>query len=278
MVPVGTPTLRVGRTLFDEILAAALHRCCWVFRAIYTRVFLTIRRMVVPVSFFGGIDCCMDMKTQRWAYTCDYLQRVFGKQDMHLRGLMDAAVEAGIPAIAVSADVGRLLQLLTAMTPGRLAIEVGTLAGYSGIWLARGLAEDGKLITIEKKPVHADFARAQFEKAGVAAKVDVRVGAGLDELPIVAEEVGEESVDVVFMDAIKTEYSDYWKLIRPLIAPGGLLVADNVLGSGGWWIDDEEDETRNAVDAFNRAVADDELFTTVALPIREGVMVARRNT
>ena len=95
----------------------------------------------------------MEMTPERWAFTTTYLREVFGTQDEQLRTLMPRAVAAGLPDIAVSADVGRLLMLLTRMTGNgkgaRLAIEVGTLAGYSGIWIARGLASGGRLITIE---------------------------------------------------------------------------------------------------------------------------------
>src|SRR5688572_17289186 len=119
------------------------------------------------------------MTPETWDFINDYSRDVFGDQDEHLAGLMDEAIAAGLPAIAVGPDVGRLLMILTAMTRGRLAIEVGTLAGYSGIWITRGLAPDGRLITIEYEPRHADFAQRQFELAGLADRVDLRRGAGL---------------------------------------------------------------------------------------------------
>jgi caffeoyl-CoA O-methyltransferase len=225
----------------------------------------------------------MDMTRDRWRYTESYLREVFGEQDAHLAGLMSEATRRGLPDIAVSADVGRLLMILTSMTRGRLAIEVGTLAGYSGIWIARGLAaaspssrSGGRLITIESEPNHAQFAREQFVRAGVGDRVEVRVGKALDVLPRLAKEVANASVDVVFLDAVKTEYVDYWKIVRPLIAPGGLIIADNVLGSGDWWIDAEGDATRYAADRFNRLVAGDRDFETVAVPLRQGVLIGRR--
>ncbi len=217
----------------------------------------------------------MDMTPERWQFLCDYSNEVFGQQDEHLAGLMDEAIKAGLPDIAVSADVGRLLMMLTSMTLGRVAIEVGTLGGYSGIWIARGLAPHGRLITIENENLHAEFAQAQFERAGVVDRVDLRRGAGLDILPIVAKELEPGSVDVVFLDAIKTEYVDYFNLVMPLIAPGGLLLADNIYGSG-WTIDQVGDETREAVDRFNRTVASDPDFETTAVPLRSGVLIARR--
>jgi caffeoyl-CoA O-methyltransferase len=218
----------------------------------------------------------MDMTPQRWQYLNRYLREVFGRQDPHLSGLMTEAVEEGLPDIAVSADVGRLLMILTSMTPGRRAIEVGTLAGYSGIWIARGLRPGGRLITIEKEPAHAAFARRQFARAGVEDRVEVRCGEGLEELTRLAAELAPASVDVVFLDAEKTEYPDYWRIVKPLIALGGLVLADNVCGAGSWWMDCEGVPAREAADGFNRLVADDGDFEAVAVPLRQGVLIGRR--
>ncbi len=216
------------------------------------------------------------MTSKRWAYTTGYVQEVFGRQDEHLAGMMAEAVAAGMPDIAVSADVGRLLMVLTSTTRGRLALELGTLAGYSAIWIARGLAPGGRLITIEVEPAHAKFARRQIERAGVGERVEVREGAALRLLPGLAAELGPACLDVTFIDAEKSEYPEYWRLLRPLVAPGGLLMADNVLGSSSWWIDDEDHPARRAADRLNRAVAADREFEATIVPLRAGVLVARR--
>lgn len=213
----------------------------------------------------------MPMTPERWSFIGDYAVDVFGQYDDHLSGLMSRAVEAGLPPIAVSADVGRLLKILASMTEGKLAIELGTLAGYSGIWIARGLADDGHLITVEYKDTHADFAQAEFDKAGVGDKVEIVRGAALDVLPGIAERVGEKSVDFVFIDAVKSEYVDYFRLLRPLMKPGGMLVADNVYATGAGWIDEG-----HGTDDFNRLVANDPDFDAVATPMREGILIARR--
>jgi len=218
----------------------------------------------------------MDMNRERWAYIQEYSREVFGRQDDHVAALMDEAVEIGLPNIAVSADVGRMLMIITSMTHGQLAIELGTLGGYSGIWIARGLKPGGRLITIEPEPAHADFAKVQFERAGVDDRIEMRCGAALDVLPKLAQELDPNSVDVVFIDAVKTEYPDYWRMVRPMIAAGGLVLADNVLGSGSWSIDDEGQPQRAAVDRFNRLVADDPDFEAVVVPLRNGVLVGRR--
>ena len=220
----------------------------------------------------------MQMTDERWIATKEYINDVFGSQDEHLAGLMREATAAGLPNIAVSPDVGRLLMILTSMTAGRIAVEVGTLGGYSGIWIARGLAPQGKLITIELEPQHAAFAEEQFREAGVADQVEVRQGAGLHVLPKLAEELGPATVDLVFIDAAKEEYPDYFRVLRPLVAQGGLFLADNVLGAGGRWIDDLNSPGIKAVDEFNRLLASDPDFEAVVVPIRSGVMVARRNS
>lgn len=229
----------------------------------------------------------MDMTPQRWENTGAYLREVFGGQDPVLEGLMPAAVAAGIPAIAVSADVGRLLHILVQLAcarPGATGrvVELGTLAGYSGIWIARALPPGGRLFTVEPEPKHADFAQRMFAAAGVADRVEIRRTTGIAALHELARQLGPESVDAVFLDAIKTEYPEYFRLARPLIGRGGLLLADNVLGSGSWWIDEaapgEARESRDAADRFNRAVAADPEFEAAAVPIREGVLIARRKS
>lgn len=213
----------------------------------------------------------MTMTPESWDFLNSYSQEVFGAEDEHLAGLMTEAVAAGIPDIAVSADVGRLLKILTSMTAGRLAVEVGTLAGYSGIWITRGLSPVGRLITIEPEQKHAEFARAQFERAGIADRVEIRSGTGIDVLTELSAELEPGSVDVLFLDALKHEYSEYFSIARPMIPVGGLVLADNVYGTGSGWIDEG-----HGTDAFNRLIAADPDFEAVAFPLRQGVLIARR--
>lgn len=218
-----------------------------------------------------------EMTPHRWRHTCDYLDKVFGRQDEHLAGLMPRAIEAGIPDIAVSASVGRMLLALARLVDARLIVEVGTLAGYSGIWLARGLSENGKLLTVEPNELHAGFAEKMFEEAGLAERVEVVRGYGT---PVLEKMAGHRAgkVDLVFLDAIKSEYPDYLPHAKRLLRPGGLLVADNMLGGGDWWIDAQQGEnaSRDAADTVNRLVAADEDFEAFCVPLREGLMVARK--
>jgi predicted O-methyltransferase YrrM len=213
----------------------------------------------------------MNMDQARWDFLESYSTEVFGDQDDHLAGLMEQAIDAGIPDIAVSPEVGHLLQILTGMTQGRLAIEVGTLAGYSAIWIARGLQPGGRLITIEIEERHAAFARRQFERAAVSDRVEVRLGAGITVLQDLATELKPGSVDVLFIDAVKSEYPEYFAIARRLIALGGLVLADNVYGTGAGWIDEG-----HGTDTFNRMISADPDFLSVAVPLRQGVLIARR--
>lgn len=213
----------------------------------------------------------MPMTPERWAFLTEYADEVFGSQNEQMDGLMDRAVAAGLPRIAVSADVGQLLKILVSLTPGRLALELGTLAGYSAIWIARGLAPDGKLITVEYEERHADFAELEFARAGVADNVELVRGAALEVLPELKERLGNQALDFVFIDAVKSEYVNYFAAIKPMIAVGGLLVADNVYGTGQGWIDEGY-----GTDEFNRAVAVDPEFESTVTPMREGILIARR--
>ena len=213
----------------------------------------------------------MSMTPERWDFLSNYANDVVGDTDDQMATLMDRAVEAGLPPIAVSADVGRLLKILASMTQGRLAIELGTLGGYSGIWIARGLNPDGLLITVEYSDMHADFAQSEFETAGVANKVEIARGAALEVLPQLAQRLDPKTVDFAFIDAVKSEYVDYFKALRTLIAPGGVIVADNVYGTGQGWIDEGYGN-----DEFIRLIAGDADFETTLTPMRTGILIARR--
>lgn len=216
------------------------------------------------------------MTHERWQYTNLYAQSVFDNENAVLKALLHEAEEAGLPDIAVTSEVGQLLAILTSMTSGQLALEIGTLAGYSAMWLMRGMAADGRLITIEQHEGHADFAERQFAKAGLADRVSVRRGPALDLLPAIAGEVGPEMLDVVFIDAEKTEYPAYWRAIRPLVTVGGLVIVDNVFGTGESWIDDASTPGILATDRMNRTIAADEGFMATAIAVQSGLLMAKR--
>jgi predicted O-methyltransferase YrrM len=220
----------------------------------------------------------MKMTPDRWNDTCTYLDDVFGTEDEHLHGLMARAIKAGVPDIAVSASVGRLLLMMAKTVGAKTIVEVGTLAGYSGTWLARGLEADGKLITIEPEPLHANVSQRGFDEAGLSDRVRIVRETGLVALPKLIKELGEGSVDFVFLDAIKTEYPEYLPFAKRLLRSGGLLIADNTIGSTDWWITEPAGShpNRDAVERFNATIANDEDFDACCVPIREGVLMARK--
>jgi predicted O-methyltransferase YrrM len=216
------------------------------------------------------------MDEDRWRRTNAYLQDVFGRDDALLRDLRAAATAEGLPEIAISSDVGRFLQLMVRTTRARRIVELGTLGGYSAVWLARALAPGGRLTTVEIDPRRADFARGWIARAGLADRVEVVVGAALEVLPGILRNIPPGELDVAFVDAVKTEYPAYFAALRGHLAPGGLYLADNALGSMVWWIDQAGHPDRDAVDRANRLAADDPDFEVACVPLREGVMVARR--
>jgi predicted O-methyltransferase YrrM len=142
-----------------------------------------------------------------------------------------AADDGGLPPINVSAPQGRLLQVLVRAVGARRVLEIGTLAGYSTIWMARGLADGGTVVTLELDPHHADVARRNFERAGVDGVVDLRLGPALDSLAALEKEDGGP-FDLVFVDADKPTYPEYVRWALRLARPGTLIVVDNVVIGG----------------------------------------------
>jgi predicted O-methyltransferase YrrM len=220
----------------------------------------------------------MAMTPERWALTNAYAREIFGTEPDHIRAIREAAEIAGLPTLAVSPEVGRLLELLAGITAGDLALEVGTLGGYSTLWLLNGLSPNGRVITVELLDEHADFCEAQFELHGVSTRIDVLRGAALEILPEIVAELGAGSVDLVFIDADKESYPDYYELTAELVAPGGLLVVDNIFGTGSSWIDDLSDPGSAATDRMNRRAAGDDRFETAGIFVRSGMLVARRRS
>jgi predicted O-methyltransferase YrrM len=180
------------------------------------------------------------MSEQQWAdvdrYICDHLVG----SDAALEAALKASADAGLPPINVAPNQGRLLHLLARIHGARTILEIGTLGGYSTIWLARALPVGGRLITLEAEPTHAEVARANLARAGLADVVDVRVGRALDTLPQLAAEA-MEPFDLTFIDADKENNPAYLTWALQLSRPGSVIIVDNVV-RGGAIIDASRDD------------------------------------
>jgi predicted O-methyltransferase YrrM len=218
----------------------------------------------------------MPIDEARWATTNAYAREVYGAEPGHIRANREAAEAAGLPTWAVSPELGRLLALLVKTTQGRTALEIGTLGGYSTLWLLEGMRPDARVITIESEEAHADFSEREFARCGVDDRVDVRRGAALELLPGIVQALGPRSQDVVFIDADKISYPQYYELTSGLVTPGGLLLVDNIFGSSGAWIDELDHPQAQAIDRMNRRAASDERFDAAGVFVRAGLLVARR--
>lgn len=169
---------------------------------------------------------------ETWTAVDAYLSSTLGLQDPALENALKASEAAGLPRIEVSAPAGRLLRLLAQIQGARRILEIGTLGGYSTINLARGLAEGGRVVTLEYDPRHAEVAAANIAAAGLAEQVEIRVGKALDTLPQLELE-GREPFDLSFIDADKANNPNYVRWALRLSRPGALIVVDNVVRDGG---------------------------------------------
>jgi caffeoyl-CoA O-methyltransferase len=200
----------------------------------------------------------------------DYIVGLFGAEDELLASLREEADRTGLPPIAISSDEGRLLQVLLTSIGARRVLEVGTLGGYSAICMARALPPGGRLISIEINDKHAEFARRYIARAGLADRIDVRVGRALDVLPA----LDGEKFDAIFLDADKEPLPTYFDWALRLVRPGGLVIADNALWGGRVYDGDESDDKTRGVREFNRRMATDPRVLGIIVPTHDGVAVA----
>lgn len=188
----------------------------------------------------------------------------FAQEDAALAGANARGMAAGMPAIQISPLQGKLLQVLALACHARKILEVGTLAGYSGTWLARALPAAGKLITLELSETHARVARQTFVEAGVAERVEVRVGPALETLPTLQ---ADAPFDLVFIDADKMGYLDYLKWAITLSRPGTIIVADNVIRAGRVFQTPPPDESAAGAAAYTALLVADPRLISVAFPM-----------
>lgn len=195
------------------------------------------------------------MTQEIWSAVDAYITDLFAPTDDALNAALRASEAAGLPAINVSPPQGKLLQVLAKAVGARAILEIGTLGGYSTIWLARALPPDGRLVTLEADPKHAEIARANIARAGLSAKVDLRLGRALDTLPrLAAERCGP--FDFIFIDADKPNYAEYFAWALKLSRKGTLIIGDNVIRRGAVIDPTKSDDPRvPGVLKFNELVA-----------------------
>ena len=192
-----------------------------------------------------------DRADARWTAVDEFVDALLVGQDAGLRDALEASDAAGLPSISVTPAQGKVLNLLARSIGARAILEIGTLGGYSTIWLARGLQPGGRLITIEADEKHAAVARENIARANVAATVDLRIGRALDVLPFIERE-GLGPFDLVFIDADKPNTPDYFNWALRLARIGTLILIDNVVRNGAIADADSQDP---AVVAMRRVLA-----------------------
>jgi predicted O-methyltransferase YrrM len=171
------------------------------------------------------------MSWELWAAVDEYVADVVGASDPVLAAALLDSEQAGLPAISVSAPQGKFLHLLARMQRARRILEIGTLGGYSTIWLARGMVVGGRLVTLEADAKHAEVARGNLERAGLTAVVELRLGLAIDTLAKIESE-GCDPFDLVFIDADKESTTEYFEYALRLTRPGSVIIVDNVVRKG----------------------------------------------
>jgi len=198
-----------------------------------------------------------------------YITQLYAQEDAVLRAIQQSTIDNEMPQISLRPFEGRLLQILMQISGTRRVVEIGTLAGYSGTWIARGLPADGKLITLEVSHKHAAVAQTNFENAGIADKVEIRQG---DANTLLEELSADGPYDMVFIDADKKSYPAYLRWSIDNVRSGGLITAHNPLRHGRILNPVEEGDREMA--AFNQHIADDARLSSFIIGVGDGMAVA----
>jgi caffeoyl-CoA O-methyltransferase len=207
-----------------------------------------------------------------------YISKLLSLEDAVLKSTLRSMRNTTMGNANISANQGHFLQMLAGLCNAKKILEIGTLGGYSTIWLGRALPADGHLVTLELEQVNADIARQNIIKAGLDPLVDIRVGKALDLLPeIEAEEIGP--FDFIFIDADKPPYTEYFEWALKLSRPGTIIVADNVIRGGKILDPDSSDEKVKGVQRFNQMLALNKevtatIFQTVGSKEHDGMAMA----
>jgi len=204
------------------------------------------------------------MTQEIWSAVDTYFDGLLLPQDSALDDALAACVAANLPTIQVSSVQGKLLHLLARIMGARNILEIGTLGGYSTIWMARALPEGGRIVTLEADPKHAEVARGNFVRAGVESKVELRLGKALDTLPQVAAD-GRGPFDIFFIDANKSNMPEYFEWSLKLARPGSIIFADNVVRDGAVLDAKSKDADIQGVRRFAEMVGKEKRVSATAL-------------
>lgn len=199
-----------------------------------------------------------------WTAVDDYITEYLVHSDEALDAALRESEAAGLPPISVTANQGKLLNLLARIQKARNILEIGTLGGYSTIWMARALPETGRLITLEYNQKHAEVARANIERAGLSHQVEIRVGRALDSLPQIAAQ-GLDPFDLVFIDADKQSNAEYFAWALKLTQKGSVICVDNVVRNGAVIDAESTDATVQGVRRLNEMLAAEPRVSVTAI-------------
>jgi predicted O-methyltransferase YrrM len=204
------------------------------------------------------------MNQEQWTAVDRYISDTVVPSDSALDAALEASTKAELPAIAVTANQGKLLHILARLVGARNVLEIGTLGGYSTIWLARALPKGGRVITLEVNPKHADVARANVARAGLASTVEIRLGAALETLPKLAgDKLGP--FELIFIDADKANIPEYFTWSLKLSRPGGLIIVDNVVRKGAVIDADSDDPDVQGVRRLNNMLTKEKRVTATTI-------------
>ncbi|MDX1994952.1 MAG: O-methyltransferase [bacterium] len=204
------------------------------------------------------------MSQIQWTAVDQYFSDLFIPSDAVLNATLQASDAAGLPPHNVAPNQGKLLMLLAQIHGAKTILEIGTLAGYSTIWLARALPPGGRIVTLEANAKHAEVARANFANTGLDGMIDLRVGAALDTLPQLASE-GIAPFDLIFIDADKPHNPDYLIWALKLSRKGSLIIADNVVRDGAVIQTESEDDNVRGIRRFNEMLAAEPSVSVTAI-------------
>ena len=204
------------------------------------------------------------MSNELWSAVDAYYADLLVRPDEALEAALAASEAAGLPTIAVAPNVGKLLNLMARAMGARRILEIGTLGGYSTIWLARALPADGRMMTLDFDPKPTEVARGNIERAGLGALVEQREGPALDTLAQLVE-AGEAPFDFIFIDADKESYTEYLDWSLKLSRPGTMIVADNVVRAGKISDAASSDPLVQGIRRFNQALAAESRISATAI-------------